>query len=79
MFIGLATFMPNSPRQLIRKGKIEEARGEFVRIRRDLNGVAEAEVVEEFAVMMKQIEFEVQQEDLSYRQIFVLFKHRVLV
>ena len=29
MFIGLSTFMPNSPRQLIRQGKVEQARREF--------------------------------------------------
>jgi MFS family permease len=36
MFVGLSTFMPNSPRQLIRKGKVEQARTAFTRIRRDL-------------------------------------------
>ncbi|OQE20332.1 hypothetical protein PENSTE_c013G09693 [Penicillium steckii] len=53
MFVGLATFMPNSPRQLIRSGKIEEAASEFARIRR---GFGEREVQEEFALMQAQID-----------------------
>ena len=35
MFAGLSTFMPHSPRQLIRTGKIELAKKEFRRIHRD--------------------------------------------
>lgn len=76
MFIGLSTFMPNSPRQLIRQGKIELARSEFVRIRRDL---ASHEVHEEFALMHAQIAFEMEREITSYKEIFRLFRHRVLV
>jgi predicted MFS family arabinose efflux permease len=67
--------MPNSPRYLIRTGKIDEARGQFVRIRRDLS-LHEAE--EEFALMRGQIEFEQEREVKSYRDIFKLFRHRVL-
>src|SRR6201996_2903464 len=37
LFAGLATFMPNSPRQLIRNNKLEEARRAFIRIRSDLS------------------------------------------
>lgn len=76
LFIGLATFMPDSPRQLIRNGKIEKARTEFVRIRRDLQS---HEVFEEFALMKAQIEFEMQRDNLTYGQIFKLYRHRVLV
>lgn len=76
LFLGLATFMPNSPRQLIRSGKIEEARSEFVKIRRDLHS---HEVQEEFALMRTQIEYEMEREITSYREIFRLFRHRVLV
>ncbi|KAF7719483.1 MFS-type Sugar/inositol transporter [Penicillium ucsense] len=76
MFIGLATFMPNSPRQLIRNGKVEEARHEFSRIRRGANL---HEVEEEFVAMQAQIEFEMEREITSYREIFKLFRHRVLV
>lgn len=76
MFVGLATFMPNSPRQLIRSGKIDQARGEFVRIHR---GMHSHEVQEEFALMQAQIEYEMEREITSYREIFQLFRHRVLV
>ncbi|KAF2173841.1 hypothetical protein M409DRAFT_48760 [Zasmidium cellare ATCC 36951] len=73
MFIGLMTFMPNSPRQLIRSGKIEQARIEFVRIRKDLHS---HEAQEEFALMRAQIEYEQEREVKTYGQIFKLFKHR---
>jgi len=76
MFIGLATFMPNSPRQLLRNGKIEEARIEFIKIRRDLQS---HEVTEEFALMRAQIEYELEREVTSYREIFRLFRHRAMV
>ncbi len=76
MFIGLATFMPNSPRQLIRNGKIEEARREFMKIRRDLTS---HEVRDEFALMRAQIVFEQQRELKTLGEVFKLFKHRALV
>ncbi|KIW73033.1 hypothetical protein PV04_01186 [Phialophora macrospora] len=76
LFIGLATFMPNSPRQLIRWGKIEEARSAFLRIRKDLTG---HEVQSEFALMRRQIEFEQQREIESLGEVFRLFRHRALV
>lgn len=76
MFIGLQTFMPNSPRQLIRSGKIDQARIEFIKIRRDLKS---HEVQEEFALMKSQIEYETEKEMTSYRDIFKAHKHRVLV
>lgn len=76
LFAGLATFMPNSPRQLIRTGKPEEARRQFMRIRRDL---ASHEVYEEFALMRAQIEFEMHREIKSLKEVFRLYRHRVLV
>ena len=76
LFIGLSTFMPNSPRQLIRNGKIDEARVEFVKIRRDLMS---HDVHEEFALMRAQIEYELEREVTSYKEIFRLFRHRALV
>ena len=76
MFIGLATFMPNSPRQLIRSGKIGQARSEFSRIRR---GGQLHEVEEEFELMKAQIEYEMEREITSYREIFRLYRSRVLV
>lgn len=76
MFFGLITFMPNSPRQLLRNGKIEEARREFTRVRRDLHS---HQVHEEFALMHAQIEYENEREITSYVEIFKLFRQRVLV
>lgn len=76
MFAGLATFMPNSPRQLVRQDKIEEARGEFVKVRRDLQS---HEIDDEFTAMLVQIQFEKEREVTSYREIFKLYRHRALV
>ncbi|PKY05280.1 MFS monosaccharide transporter [Aspergillus campestris IBT 28561] len=76
MFLGLITFMPNSPRHLIRRGLIEQARSEFSRIRRDLHS---DDVQREFAGMLAQIEYEKEREITSYREIFRVFRHRVLV
>ncbi|OJJ58466.1 hypothetical protein ASPSYDRAFT_57765 [Aspergillus sydowii CBS 593.65] len=76
MFIGLVTFMPNSPRYLVRNGKIEAARNEFSRIRRDLNS---HELRQEFSQMLAQIEYEKEREITSYKEIFKLFRHRALV
>lgn len=76
MFIGLSTFMPNSPRQLIRHGKVEQARLEYIRIRRDLHN---EEVHREFTVMRAQIEYEMQREIKSVKETFGLFRHRALV
>lgn len=76
MFIGLSTFMPNSPRQLIRHGKVDEARAEYVKIHR---GLQNHEALEEFTFMRGQIEFEMEREITSLKEIFKLFRHRVLV
>ncbi|KAI5363954.1 Putative major facilitator, sugar transporter, major facilitator superfamily [Septoria linicola] len=76
LFIGLMTFMPDSPRQLIRNGEIEKARGEFINIRRDLHSHA---AQEEFALMRSQIEYEMECEVTGYGEIFKLFRHRALV
>lgn len=76
MFSGLATFMPNSPRQLIRTGKVDQARIEYVRIHRNLQS---HEAHEEFAFMRSQIEYEMQREITSLKEIFKLFGHRVFV
>jgi MFS family permease len=76
MFIGLITFMPNSPRSLLQKGKVEEARKAFVRVRRDLQS---HEVQQEFALMMSQIAFEHEQRSPSFASAFVRYRRRVLV
>ncbi|THC92357.1 hypothetical protein EYZ11_008173 [Aspergillus tanneri] len=76
MFCGLISFMPNSPRYLIRNGKVEQARREFTRIRRDLHS---DDVHREFSLMLAQIEYEKEREITSYLEIFKLFRHRVLV
>lgn len=75
LITGLATFMPNSPRQLIRNGRVDEALQEFVKIRRDLQP---HEVQDEFVLMRSQIEFEMEREIKSYKEIFRLFRHRAL-
>jgi len=67
--------MPNSPRQLIRNGKIDQARKEFIKIRRDLQS---HEVLEEFALMHAQIEYEMEREIKSYAEIYRLFRQRAL-
>lgn len=66
LFVGLATFMPNSPRQLIRQGRTEEARREFGKIRR---GLILNEAEEEFSAMMMQIQFEMEREVTSVKEI----------
>ncbi|KAK9772132.1 putative Major facilitator superfamily (MFS) profile domain-containing protein [Seiridium cardinale] len=76
MFLGLSTFMPNSPRQLIRAGKMDYARREFAKIRRDLQS---HEAQEEFAFMRAQIEYEMSREVKSIREAFKLYRHRALV
>jgi hypothetical protein len=76
LFIGLATFMPNSPRQLIQNGRIDEARAEFGRIRNDLHS---SEVQEEFVFMKSQIEYEHNREVLTFWEIWRLYRHRVSV
>ena len=76
LFIGLSTFMPDSPRQLIRHGKVEQARIEYIRIRRDLHN---ENVHKEFTLMRAQIEYEMQREIKSVKEMFRLFRHRALV
>ncbi|KAI1439437.1 putative MFS monosaccharide transporter [Annulohypoxylon stygium] len=76
MFTGLSTFMPDSPRQLLRNGKVEAAKREFAKVRRDLKS---HEVHEEFALMRAQIEFEMSREIKSYREVFTLFGRRAFV
>lgn len=68
--------MPNSPRQLIRSGKVDQARIEYLKIHRDLN-LHEAQ--EEFAFMRAQIQFEMQREVTSYKETFRFFRHRAFV
>lgn len=76
MFFGLITFMPDSPRHLIRNGKVEQARDEYKRIWRDLRP---GEMHRDFETMAAQIEYEMEREITSYKEIFRLFRHRVLV
>ncbi|XWW97828.1 hypothetical protein V2A60_005815 [Cordyceps javanica] len=76
MFAGLATFMPDSPRQLVRHGRADDARREFGKIRREL-AVHEAD--EEFDAMSRQIRFELEREVKSYKEIFRRFRRRALV
>ncbi|TVY81321.1 putative glucose transporter rco-3 [Lachnellula suecica] len=76
LFIGLATFMPDSPRQLIRTGKVDQARIEYFKIHRNFHSHEEHQ---EFALMRSQIEYEMQREMTSFKEIFRLFGHRAFV
>ncbi|KAI1339755.1 general substrate transporter [Xylariaceae sp. FL0016] len=76
LFACLSTFMPNSPRQLIQRGKVDDARDEFVKIRGDLHS---HEVHEEFVLMKSQIEYEMAREEPTYREIFRTYRRRVLM
>lgn len=76
MFAGLCTFMPDSPRQLIRSGKIDAARRAFIRITRHEEG---QDLEPDFLLIKAQIEAEKEREVGSYREIIRLFRHRVLV
>ncbi|OJK03375.1 hypothetical protein ASPACDRAFT_1894118 [Aspergillus aculeatus ATCC 16872] len=76
MFAGLVTFMPDSPRHLIRVGQIEKARSEFIRGRRDLRP---DEAHQEFSEMVAQIQYEKEREITSYKDIFRMFRRRALV
>lgn len=75
LMVGLGTFMPNSPRMLLRSGKVDEARIHFARIRRDLSP---HDLQVEFANMRAQIEFEMAREIKSLKEVFRLFRHRAL-
>ncbi|KIH92297.1 MFS monosaccharide transporter (Hxt8) [Sporothrix brasiliensis 5110] len=77
LFLGLVTFMPDSPRMLIRKGRVDAARRAFAKIRRDL--VSDSAVADEFRRMQGQIEYEMAREITSYRQVFALYRRRALV
>ncbi|KAI1754028.1 putative MFS monosaccharide transporter [Xylaria castorea] len=76
LFICLATYMPKSPRELIQKGQIEEARREFSKIR---DNIPPHEAHEEFVLMKAQIQYEKNRALLGYREIFKVYCHRVLV
>lgn len=73
MFAGLTTFMPNSPRLLIRVGEVQAARREYGWIYRGVND--EEEVGREFARMKGRIKFGMERDG----EIWRLFSHRVLV
>ncbi|KAM3427712.1 hypothetical protein NHJ13734_008881 [Beauveria thailandica] len=76
MLVGLATFMPESPRQLVRRGREGEARCAFGRTTRDLTL---SEVEQEFDAMKMQIRFEMGREVKSYKEIFRLYRRRAMV
>ncbi|KAM3544343.1 hypothetical protein ARSEF1564_002722 [Beauveria bassiana] len=76
MLVGLATFMPESPRQLVRRGREGEARRAFGRTRRELTS---SEVEQEFEAMKMQIRFEMEREVKSYKDIFRLYRRRAMV
>ncbi|KAF2168607.1 hypothetical protein M409DRAFT_65513 [Zasmidium cellare ATCC 36951] len=76
LFLGLATFMPESPRILLRKGRLAEAERAFERVHR---GEGEGETRREFALMRAQIEYEKGREFVGYLALFRQYRQRVLV
>ncbi|KAJ6178235.1 hypothetical protein N7519_008696 [Penicillium mononematosum] len=76
LFIGLATFMPNSPRHLVRQGKIAEAHHAFMKLHDDLT---RDQAEEEFNLMRRQIDYEMSREITSLREVFIRFRHRALI
>ncbi|CAI0650874.1 unnamed protein product [Colletotrichum noveboracense] len=76
MLLGLVTFMPDSPRQLIRAGKIEAARRALSKMRSD---TSPEEFVAEFDQMQSQIEFEIEREIASFGEALHLYRRRCLV
>ncbi|KAG8625774.1 hypothetical protein KVT40_006175 [Elsinoe batatas] len=76
LFVGLMTFMPNSPRQLIQKGHIEEARRELFKIRSDLS---DEEVHKEFEIMRGQIQYEMERKIPTFKEMFKIYRRRVSV
>lgn len=75
LIAGLLSFIPDSPRHLMRKGDVEGARNAFMKIRDDLQS-EEAQV--EFQLMRAQIEYEQQREVKSFKELFKLYRHRFL-
>jgi MFS family permease len=73
LLIGLLTFIPDSPRHLIRIGDLPAARKAFQRVRSDL-GSDEAQ--REFLLMQSQIEYEKERELKSYKEVFRLYQRR---
>lgn len=78
LFIGLSTFMPSSPRQLLLSGNPSAAHTAFLQIRRH-DSLSDDEIAQEFTIMSAQIAFETQRDDLSYAQIWHRYRHRTLV
>ena len=76
LFIGLATFMPDSPRQLVRDNKIEAARIVCTKIRSDLHS---HEVQEEFSLMQAQIAYEKERQLPSFWEMIKLYRRRAFV
>ena len=76
MFFGLATFMPDSPRHLIRAGKNDAACNAFRKTHRiprssdDLQG---------FDTLVAQVQMEMEHESITYAQAFRLYRRRALV
>ena len=75
LFIGLQTFMPHSPRELVKKGKIEDARVAFTRIRADMH---DRDVQHEFANMQSQIEYEMRRK-VPWGEMWKVYRRRILV
>ncbi|KAK4504509.1 hypothetical protein PRZ48_005425 [Zasmidium cellare] len=75
LFLGLVSFMPESPRFLMRKGRVKEAERAFGRVHA---GVWVEEAEREFKIMRAQIEYEREREFVGYGALFRQYHRRVL-
>jgi hypothetical protein len=76
LMCGLLTFMPQSPRELIKRGQIEAGRAAFTKLRTDLG--SEEAIYQEFDLMCRQIDFELHRQ-MPWREGFRTFRHRILI
>jgi len=76
MLVGLCTFMPGSPRHLIKQGKIDDARSAYMKIYR-LSHTSPG--LSDFDELVDQVQAESEAEDITYAQAFRLYRRRVMV
>ena len=75
---GLLTFMPETPRQLVKVGRHDRAREVFARLHRGRHE-DEDEANHEFKLMHAQISFEISREITNVKEIFRLHYRRAIV
>ncbi|UJO22214.1 Hexose transporter 2 [Fulvia fulva] len=75
---GLLTFMPETPRQLVKMGQIDRARAVFARLHQGRHE-DDNEADHEFKLMHAQISFEISREITNIKEIFRLHYKRAIV